>query len=86
MTDEAKCTEVGCMTPAQVVKCCEESKTECWIAATMIAEDGSEVAYECCGGGGKKARFSLLRKNSAPRAITQNDVPSSLTWVRRSMV
>ena len=62
MTDESKCTEIGCMTPAQVVQCAEGSNTECWIAATMIAEDGGEVAYECCGGGGKKARFSLLKK------------------------
>jgi hypothetical protein len=52
----------------------------------MIAEDGSEVAYECCGGGGKKARFSLLRRGAAPQAVTPAEVPSSLTWVQRSMV
>ena len=86
MADEDKCTEVGCMTPAQVVRCAEGSTTECWYAATMIAEDGSEVAYECCGGGGKKARFSLLGKGSAPKEVGAADVPSSLTWVRRSMV
>lgn len=86
MTDETKCTEVGCMTPAQVVKCCEESTTEYWVAATTIAEDGSEVAYECRGGGGNKARFSLLRKGAAPRTIDAAEVPSSLTWVQRSMV
>jgi hypothetical protein len=85
MSDEAKCTEAGCMTPAQVVRCAEDSNTECWYAATMIAEDGSEVAYECCGGGGKKARFSLLRKGAAARAVDPADVPSSLTWVRRPM-
>jgi hypothetical protein len=83
MTDESKCTEIGCMTPAQVVQCAEGSNTECWIAATMIAEDGSEVAYECCGGGGKKARFSLLKKGKAPREVTAAEVPSSLTWMRR---
>ena len=83
MTDESKCTEIGCMTPAQVVQCAEGSNTECWIAATMIAEDGSEVAYECCGGGGKKARFSLLKKGQAPREVTAAEVPSSLTWMRR---
>jgi len=86
MSDEAKCTEVGCMTPAQVVKCCEESNTERWYAASMIAEDGSEVAYECCGGGGKKARFNLLRRGQAPRAVGPAEVPSSLTWVRRTGV
>ncbi len=86
MNDESKCTEIGCMTPAQVVQCAEGSNQECWIAATMIAEDGTEVAYECCGGGGKKARFSLLQKGAPPQAITAADVPSSLTWIRRSMV
>jgi hypothetical protein len=86
MSDEAKCTDVGCMTPAQVVKCCEESNTERWYAATMIVEDGSEVAYECCGGGGKNARFSLLRKGAEARTVDPADVPSSLTWVQRSMV
>ena len=83
MTDESKCTEIGCMTPAQVVQCAEGSNTECWIAATVIAEDGSEVAYECCGGGGKKARFSLLRKGAPPKTVAPTEVPSSLTWVRR---
>jgi hypothetical protein len=83
--DESKCTEVGCMTPAQVVQCAEGSNQECWIAATMIADDGSEVAYECCGGGGKKARFSLLRRGAPPRAIGLDEVPSSLTWVRRTV-
>ena len=85
MSDEPKCTEVGCMTPAQVVECAERENTECWYAATTTAEDGSNVAYECCGGGGKKARFSLLRKGSAPRTVTAAEVPSSLTWVRRSV-
>jgi hypothetical protein len=86
MTDETKCTEVGCMTPAQVVQCAEGSNKECWYAATMIAEDGSEVAYECCGGGGKKARFSLLRGGRARREVSAAEVPSSLTWMRRPMV
>ncbi len=83
MGDETKCTEVGCMTPAQVVECAERENTECWYQATMVAEDGSEVAYECCGGGGKKARFSLLRKGQTPRPLDAADVPSSLTWARR---
>jgi hypothetical protein len=74
------------MTPAQVVQCAEGSNTECWYAATMIAEDGSEVAFECCGGGGKRARFSLLRKGLAPKRISAAEVPSSLTWVLRSTV
>jgi hypothetical protein len=86
MNDETKCTAVGCMTPAQVVQCAEGSNTECWYAATLIADDGSEVAYECCGGGGKKARFSLLRRGSAAQPVAAAAVPSSLTWVRRSMV
>jgi hypothetical protein len=83
MNDESKCTEIGCMTPAQVVRCAEGSNQECWIAATMIAEDGTEVAYECGGGGGKKARFSLLQKGAPPQAIGLAEVPISLTWVRR---
>jgi len=83
MKDESICTELGCMTPAQVVQCAEGSNRECWIAATMTDDDGAEVAYECCGGGGKKARFSLLKKGSAPRTVASADVPSSLTWVRR---
>ena len=49
----------------------------------MVAADGSEMAYECCGGGGKKARFSLLRKGAAPKTVSPAEVPSSLTWVRR---
>jgi len=85
MSDESKCTDLGCMTPAQVVQCAEGSNQECWIAATMIAEDGTEVAYECCGGGGKKARFSLL-KRSTKHTVTPAEVPSSLTWVRRMAV
>ncbi len=83
MTDESKCTEIGCMTPAQVVQCAEGSNTECWIAATVVADDGSEVAYECCAGGGKKARFSLLKKGQPAREVAASDVPSSLTWIRR---
>jgi hypothetical protein len=83
MTNEPICTELGCMTPAQVVQCAEGSNTECWIAATMVAKDGSEVAYECCGGGGKKARFSLLKRGAPAVAVDDSDVPSSLTWVRR---
>ena len=42
------------------------------IAATMVAEDGSEVAYECCGGGGKKARFSRLRRGAAASRRSQS--------------
>jgi len=83
LTSEPICAELGCMTPAQVVQCAEGSNTECWIAATMVAEDGSEVAYECCGGGGKKARFSLLKKGAPALPVDDSDVPSSLTWVRR---
>ena len=83
MSDESICTDLGCMTPAQVVQCAEGSHPECWIAATMEAEDGSEVAYECCGGGGKKARFSLLKKGQPASEVASAQVPSSLTWIRR---
>jgi hypothetical protein len=83
MSDDSICTEMGCMTPAQVVQCAEGSNTECWIAAKVVDEAGEEVAYECCGGGGKKARFSLLKRGSAPTPVAPADVPSSLTWVRR---
>jgi hypothetical protein len=83
MKDESICTELGCMTPAQVVQCAEGSDQECWIAATMTTADGTEVAYECCGGGGKKARFSLLKKGARARFVEAAEVPSSLTWIRR---
>jgi len=86
MNDDAKCTDLGCMTPAQVVQCAEGSNRECWIAATVVAEDGTEVAYECCGGGGTKARFSLLKRGAPPRPVSASEVPSSLTWVRRTTV
>ncbi len=51
----------------------------------MLAEDGTEVAYECCGGGGKKARFSLLKRGAPPEAVNPAEVPSSLTWIRRTI-
>jgi hypothetical protein len=72
------------MTPAQVVQCAEGSNTECRVAATMIAEDGSEVAYDCCGGG-RKAGFSTIRRGATPRAVSPAEVPSSLTWIRRTV-
>jgi len=37
MSDGQKCTEVGRMTPAQVVQCAEGSTIGCRYAATMIA-------------------------------------------------
>ncbi len=86
MSDDSQCTELGCMTPAQVVQCAEGSNAECWIAATMVGPDGAEVAYECCGGGGKKARFSFLKRGAPPREVSAADVPSSLTWVRRTAI
>lgn len=85
MSDADKCMEAGCMTPAQVVQCAEGSNTECWYTATMVAADGSQVVYECCGGSGKKARFSLLRKGAAARTVGPAEVPSSLAWVRRAV-
>jgi hypothetical protein len=84
--DATICTELGCMTPAQVVQCAEGSNRECWIAARVVDDGGDELAYECCGGGGKKARFSLLKRGAAPREVSADEVPSSLTWVRRSLV
>ena len=86
MSDDSKCTELGCMTPAQVIQCAEGSNRECWIAATMVAEDGTEVAYECCGGGGTKPRFSFLKRGAPARTVSPAEVPSSLTWIRRTTV
>ena len=83
MNDESQCTDLGCMTPAQVVQCAEGSNTECWISAKTVAADGSEVEYECCGGGGKKALFRLLRPGGRASAVSPAEVPSSLTWIRR---
>ena len=85
MNDDTQCTELGCMTPAQVVRCAEDSNTYCWIGAKTIAEDGTEIAYECCGGAGKKARFLLRRGFMEPRSLAPGDVPDGLTWYRRSM-
>jgi hypothetical protein len=85
MSDDSKCTDLGCMTPAQVVQCADGSNRECWIAATMVAEDGTEVAYECCGGG-KRARFSLLTRGAPARTVGPAEVPSSLTWIRRMTI
>jgi len=85
MTDEQICTDLGCMTPAQVVQCAEGSTAECWISATYAADEG-DVSYECCGGGGKKARFSLLKRGKPPREVSPAEVPSSLTWVRRTAI
>ena len=31
MNDDTQCTELGCLTPAQVVRCAEDSNTYCWI-------------------------------------------------------
>jgi hypothetical protein len=86
MSDKPICTELGCMTPAQVVQCAEGSQQECWVSAKLIGDDGTETTYECCGGGGKKARFSLFKKGAKVHNVEIADVPSSLTWVRRSMV
>ena len=85
MSGEQICTDLGCMTPAQVVQCAEGSKSECWILATYTGDEG-EVSYECCAGGGKKARFSLLKRGKPPREVSPAEVPSSLTWVRRTTV
>jgi hypothetical protein len=83
MSDDAHCNEPGCMNPAQVVRCAEDSNTYCWIAATMIADDGTEVAYECCGGAGKKARFSRRRGAAPAEPISPAAVPDGLVWSRR---
>ena len=85
MGEKDICTDLGCMTPAQVVQCAEGSKSECWISATFVDDDG-EASYECCGGGGTKARFSLKRRGKPPREVSPTEVPSSLTWVRRTTI
>jgi hypothetical protein len=82
MDDDTICTELGCMTPAQVIQCAEASNTECWIAAKLVDADGEEVSFECCGGAGKKARFSLFKRGQS-KPIDPADVPASLTWARR---
>jgi hypothetical protein len=71
------------MTPAQVVRCAEDSNTYCWIGAKMIADDGTEVAYECCGGQGEKARFSVRSGAGPPEPVHPKAVPDGLTWSRR---
>ena len=80
-----KPTSLGQMSPAQVVKCAEDSDAECWIAAEVCCEDGSTTAYECCGGAGKKARFLLRRGFMEPKSLAPGDVPDGLTWYRRTL-
>jgi hypothetical protein len=87
MTDDdaRRCEELGKMSPAQVVQCAEGSNAECWVRAEVKQEDGSTTAYECCGGGGKKARFTLRTGFLAPRSVSPGDVPDGLFWSRRTI-
>jgi hypothetical protein len=78
-----KPTLLGQLSAAQVVKCADDSNTECWIAAEVCCDDGSTAAYECCGGAGKKARFLLRRGFMEPRSLAPGDVPDGLIWYRR---
>ena len=69
---------------AQVVQCAEGSNTECWIARTMVAEDGSEVATSaataasrrrasaCCGRVSRRARW--------PPPTSRARSPGSAAW------
>ena len=81
MKDEQECC-LGQMSAAQVVQCAEGSNTYCWIAAQASDEAAS---YECCGGGGRKARFSMRRGFLEPKSIDPDEVPDGLVWTRRAM-
>jgi hypothetical protein len=83
MSDDTQCTELGCMTPAQVVRCAEDSNTYCWIGAKMIADDGTEVAYECCGGEGRQANFRRRHGGAPAESVSPAAVPDGLIWSRR---
>lgn len=81
------CTqELGCMTPARVEQCTNDSKTECWMTARTTATDGSEVTFTCSGGGGKKALFSRQRRCEETRVVSPTEVPSSLSWVQHRVI
>ena len=59
MSDTEKAEDLGRMSPVQVVQCAEGSNTVCWIRAETTADDGTTTSYECCGGGGQKATFTV---------------------------
>ena len=80
MKDEQECC-LGQLSPAQVVQCAEGSNTYCWIAATTT----DETTFECCGGGGKQARFTMKKGFLEPKSVGPSEVPDGLVWTRRAM-
>ena len=68
--------------PRQVGQCAEGlPPTVCWIAAATP----DETTYECCGGGGEKARFNRRKGFLEPKSIGADEVPDGLVWTRRAM-
>ena len=85
MSEAGKTEDLGRMSPVQVVQCAEGSNTVCWIRAETTADDGTATSYECCGGAGKKASFTVRHGFLSPKSVTPDDVPDGLTWSRRAV-
>jgi hypothetical protein len=85
MSNTAKTEDLGQLSPVQVVRCAEGSNTVCWIRAETTADDGSTTSYECCGGAGKKASFTMRTGFLSPKSVDPDDVPDGLTWSRRGI-
>lgn len=83
MGEKDNAEDLGTMKPAEVVRCAEGSNAVCWIRAKAVAEDGATTAYECCGGAGQKARFSIRRGLMTPRDVNPDEIPDGLRWSRR---
>ena len=83
MSDTEKTEDLGRMSPAQVVQCAEGSNAVCWIRAETTADDGTTTSYECCGGGGRKADFTVRTGILSAKSVDPHDVPDGLSWSRR---
>jgi hypothetical protein len=75
--------QLGKLTPAQVVKCAEGSNTVCWVQAETLGDGGGVTSYECCGGAGQTAHFTVKTSFLSPKTISPGDVPDGLIWSRR---
>ncbi len=83
MSDKETAEDLGRMSPVQVVQCAEGSNTVCWIRAEATADDGTSTSYECCGGGGTKASFTVRTGFLSSKSVDPQDVPDGLSWSRR---
>lgn len=75
--------QLGKLTPAQVVECAKSSNRVCWVQAEAVGADGTAATYECCGGAGKEARFTVKTSFLSAKSVSPDDVPDGLSWSRR---